>query len=518
MSKMRNLIAIAISPLLLSSCAWFDFLHRYDAISEPPVKGGTDLVLEPRASTIEPSVRLPVAALQSAGNNAASKVLPFSASGRENLASWDLRDPIFHGCIFCGSLDADWSYTAGLSRPISVSGAQDRISITIPAGLNGRAGLAGDIANLFSLSGKNLSAQVEANLRTGFSADRRYCPAASGVTLDYRWLQGPEVEVIGQNCAFGLCVGPWAYNFAGSVDPEIRKRLPQMVAGLESAIPCEPVRDGLGKVWKRYGFPVELPYLGRMFVNVTPTALFIPGVRVDTQDLTFSGRLDAVVSLQSTAIGEEPLPLPENTAAPTSPGRFELNVPIETPYAALERLMQQAVLGRSYRLETPLGWITVRPKNIELYPSRDEVAIGIAFVLDYDRYLLGTSGTVWFAGKFDASSDGKRIQISKMAMTRKFTNPIWTIASALFEGEVQKAVADGFVLDLSQPLQDVESQVTAALSHSGEGLGVNVNASNVSIGVGRIATGAERLQVEGQFRATVQAAVEQVPDVRVSHR
>lgn len=126
-------------------------------------------------------------------------------------------------------------------------------------------------------------------------------------------------------------------------------------------------------------------------------------------------------------------------------------------------------------------------------------------MLDYRYRLFNTSGTVWFAGRPEAANAGKAIRINDIAVTRKFDNPIWAVASLLLEETIRQAVADGFLVDLTKPLSDAERQLSESLNKAGHGKGFTLQAKDVSIAVGRILTNDAALQAEGLFDAVVEA-------------
>lgn len=511
MSSLFRFLAAVACTLLLPGCALFDGLHHFRDISEAPPRGGLAEPMQPRTSTIQPALTMPVSALQTAANAAAGKALPVAGSGSAQIAEIRIVDPIFHSCIFCASLDAHWHYQVGLAGPVGVSGYQDRLSLNLPAHLDSGFGLGGDLAKIFSLSDKSVTATVDIQFSSGLKADLRYCPAPDAPRLGYRWLEGPDFEIIGKNCIFDACVGPWRYNFAAQIAPQLDSKIAEIEAALHNAIPCQPVRQALGQVWRDYSLPVALPYLGPMYLNISPQALYIPGLGVDAQKVTLAGRLDANV-----AFGPQPgptalLPLPQNLPAAISPGRFSIAVPVSTRYYTFAALATQELVGKRFSANTPLGGITVRPKRVDIYPSADKVAIGIAFVLDYDYRIFNTSGTVWLAARPEASNGGKAIVLRDIVITRKFSNPIWNVASLLLQDKLTEAIRNGFLLDLAPPLQDAERQLAAALGQAGQQSGVAMRASDVRLGVGRILTNDQLFQVEAILDAQVDAQLGSVP-------
>lgn len=504
--------AILIGSLGASGCSTFDALHTYCDISEAPPHGGSVIPLGPRASTIQPYVAYPVSSLQPPANDAVSKLLPFNASGSSNIAKWEIDWPGGSCCFFKGSIDANWQIHASQIDPVRVVGGSDRLTAELDTAMNGSVGINGTIAQWLSLSGKNVSARAAILASTGLAFDRSYCPTIVDPGLDYRWISNPEIEIIGKSCVnvFGSdwCVGPWDYDFSSSVDPQIRNQIPSVMQSLAAGINCSPIRGDLQKVWGNYSFPLDVPYLGAMFVNISPQALFVPRLGIDATNIVVRARLDADTVVAPTPGPVGSLPLPYNDPLPISPGDFSLSVPVALRYYTLEALASQAAVGREFPADTPVGKITVRPTNIQVYPSGDHLAIGVSFVLNYEHVLLNTSGTVWFSSKIDATPDGKQLRLSEVAVTRKFSSPLWEIASIVLDDQLRNAISNGFQIDLTKPLGDTEAAITQALSSAGNGKGFELIATNVNTRVGRIATQDDVLVVEGLLDATVVASIE----------
>lgn len=498
-------LAAALGTLLLPGCTMFDGLHKYRAISQPPPKGGLSEPMQVRHSTIAPALTIPVGELQVAANAAAARTLPRRDEGRKRIAEIRILDPILHNCIFCETLDVDWRYQAGLAGPVGLAGLDDRLTVTLPAQVDSNFGFGGDLARLFSIHDRQVGAALDITVSSGMKADLQYCPALTGSTLAYRWTREPQVEIVGRHCIFGACIGPWNYSAARHVEPRIDAAIPAIVADMQGAIPCEPVRQALAQVWRHYSLPVALPYVGQMHLNIAPQSLYFPAVGVNARDLTFAGRLDASVSLDAAAGPAGALPLPMNMPSPISPGHFALAVPLSTQYYTFEALARQELVGKKFRADTPLGRITVRPKRVELYPSADRLAIGIAFVLEHQHAILASSGTVWLSARPSASASGKKIVLTEIAVTRKFSNPIWNVASVLLQDTLANAIAKGFELDLAPSLTAAQHQLSAALVQAGRQGGVTLTPSDVQIGVGRILTNDKLFQVEAILEAQVGA-------------
>lgn len=497
-------LVASLALQLLTGCAFF---YQYRDISEKPTRDGADVPLEPRVSTLQPALSIPIASLQEAANRAANAAKPDKPfTGEEEVARIELKDPIFGGVILRATIDAQWEYALGIGS-VALAGANDIFSMTIPASVSGRAGFKGEIAKWLSLSWKNFGAAAEVDFKAGFGADQGFCPVIRSPQLAVRWTDDPFIELVGKSCFFGACIGPWRLNVKDPVEGHVKPALNGITAALQAGLPCGPVRDELAKVWRTYSVPVNLPYES-LYLNITPQAMHFPGLGVDNTNITLAGRFDAKVGLDSTPIAGGPLPLPQNNPLPISPGRFSLAVPISTRYYTIEALAKQALQGQKYQASEPLGGVTVTPQRVEVYPTDDgkSLAIGVGVAVEFRwLFFLNTSGTVWLKGSPAAINGGRSIRISDVKVTRKFSNPIWDMASALIEQQVASALKNGFELDLAPPIASAEQQLTSVLNQAGQASGVKLEASDVKIQLGRMLANDRAFQLEAVLDAVVKA-------------
>jgi len=122
-------------------------------------------------------------------------------------------------------------------------------------------------------------------------------------------------------------------------------------------------------------------------------------------------------------------------------------------------------------------------------------------------FFLNTSGTVWLTAKPEALNSGKKIRLSNVKVTRKFSNPVWDIASALLDTKISEAVEKGFEVDLDEALSKDEADITSAINSAGLGGTVNLVARDVKLGAGRMLAAEKAFQVEVIFDALVEASL-----------
>lgn len=506
---MKNKIFLTITytalVVLLSGCSIF---RTYKDISEKPIEGGLDVKPKVSVSSIEPVLKVPVKLFDKTANNLASNIQPIIGNGREVVGRIYIKhiiDEYIHGI---------YKYDGGLYDQIKFRGGDDYIYFNLPLYLNGQVGLSGDLAKLFSLNKKNFNAKLNIDTKSKLNVDENYCIKPESTSIAYEWKEGPQFELMGESCIriFGIkkCIGPWRLNLEKYIDKDLKEEKERAENAINQTVLCSPIRDNLTKVWANYSSPVDIPYLGKRYLNISPEALSIPRLRTDAENYVVSGKLESKVAIQEEPLPNVKLELPVNKPYTGMPGKFHIILPVESKYYTLNALITQELVGKVIVSDTPLGQAKLTPKKVYLYPSNDKIVIGLSFLLGTEKWLFDTSGTVWLMGSLKSSEDGKKILISNLKVTRKFTNPIWNVASVLLQDKVTEVISKGFELDLSKQIAEVEMQVRNELAKFGNNSKVDLLIKDVNISIGDIVTAKDLLHVEGVFDATIEANLNEI--------
>jgi hypothetical protein len=499
------LMAVVLSSCL-TGCALF---YRYDAISEKPPESAASAPLQPRESSLQPSLTAPLSLVEAAANQAVDKVLPYTPP--EGHQGFDVDNKVFGVCLPCLHADLYWDFTAYKLANISISGRNNELAIRLPAGADGEARIGGDLAKYLSLH-KRFGVGVVVDFGIGLDVDSSFCPHPTSSHADFAWSPQPYVEVVGRNCLFGACVGPWRLEFGSYAEPAIRGQLSAVNATLYHAIDCQPIRDKVAEVWHPYAFPVHVPYED-LYFNIVPEKIYFPGLGVTQSDLVFEGRLDILASLDPAPVSTTPLPFPSNTPLTVTPGRFSLAVPLSARYYTLSALAKQALDGQRFEASTPLGGVRVTPMGLDIYPTDDgrSLAIGVQVAVEFQYlFFLNTSGTLWLTATPEAVDSGRRMRLKDVKVTRKFSNQIWNLASVVLDDKISNAIRDGFELDMTVPIAKAEADITNMINNAGQGSPVTFQARDVRLGLGRFLANSKAFQLEVLFDALVSAQLGQI--------
>jgi hypothetical protein len=217
-----------------------------------------------------------------------------------------------------------------------------------------------------------------------------------------------------------------------------------------------------------------------------------------------TARLDAATSVSSEQPAALPQPaLPENAPILSPAGKFSLHVPLPVPYELLASVPSGSIVGKPIRARGT----AITPTKIEMFPSNENLAIGVTFRADAPRKLRGQTGTVWFTATPAIANGGHLIRLDDLAMTGKTDGRLWALAPAL--KLLPKAVGGAYSYDLSALVRDAQSRLHQAIADPKNTAGANITVTNDDLQLGRTALLSNAFVLEGDFHADVSVALGQ---------
>ena len=98
---------------------------------------------------------------------------------------------------------------------------------------------------------------------------------------------------------------------------------------------------------------------------------------------------------------------------------------------------------------------------------------------------------------------GTHVTLKDVSFTRILDNDVWNILSALFDGEIRKAIEESAHYDLSGDIEKAKAALAEKLGDPKTIPGIKVTASDVKMSLGRTAIAASELAIEALFAAKV---------------
>ena len=335
-----------------------------------------------------------------------------------------------------------------------------------------------------------------------------FCPVLMPGEVAFRWQREARVELVGRTRVLGMRLGSIHYAFGSEIEDQIRDALRKALRYQRDAIPCAPVRAELAEIWRPHSFPVEIPGMARLHVNLEPRALGVSDLLVEEDGLRMVARLDARAEVSDSPAGDaDSIGLPSNSGASAEAGRIDLAVPLSLGYDTIRSAAMAALGGQPLVLETEAGEILVEVADLDIYPSGDRLAIGADFSAEMPRRLFDTGGTLWLTARPVISEGGAGIALRDIEVTRQLDSTLWSLATAAFEAQIRAVLAQAAVIDLGDQGAAAIKAAAAAVGSRG---GVYLDLRTRDLVLEEITISADRLVVEAIYVAELETTARRV--------
>lgn len=367
--------------------------------------------------------------------------------------------------------------------------------MTLPVSFDGNGGFSDNgeigkrVIRLLSLGAKNFDGALIINADLTPALGEDWCPKLN-VAVTYRWTSDPKVEIVS-----GVKV-----TVKGEVEKAINDKLPELVATARDAIDCTRFKAEVAKVYGSRTFPVDIPNVGKVHINVTPTNIAFSGVSVTPSDVSAAVAMTAIVDVSGTPLTPALLLLPKLTTIKAEPPVMSVAVTIRAPYTLLTTAVTAAVVGKTFEQETPAGKAKIKVNGVEVYPSNGKIVLGVDVDADMPSGVPDARGRIYLLATPKVEG-GTRISLPDISYTTALDSTFWAAASALFEGPIKKAIRDAAVYDLTNDAVKAREAIAKALADPALAPGLKVSVSNVDMKLGRLAVADKEFAAEGLFSA-----------------
>lgn len=465
---------------LLAACGRSD-------ISEKPVPIGSDgpPTFQTAPSTIGAMVTVPLAQVVQAVNKAVPRSYSQGWTAGPDECKWILG---VHVCV-------GTQYKFDVSRgdiAITPQGTEG-VNVSVPISLSGQGGFRGTGAEILKLDAKNFEAAAVFDVGIVPKVEGDWCPRLN-ISPSYRWTRSPTVEIVS-----GVNVG-----ISGQVEDPLNKKFPDLVKAVTDSIDCAQIKAKMAEIYGTRTFPVELTPSQKLYVNVEPTDIGLSNLQVDATAIRLSALLNAKVEVSGQPLHAALIPLPplKKLGAGTTP-RMNVAVPLRAPYSAMKSVAKEYLVGKTFEQDTRAGKVKLKVGDVTVYPAAGgKVAAGIDFDADMPGKVLNTKGIVYVTGV--PTVQGQQVvSLKDVGFTRVLDNDLWILLSVLLESQIKTQIESKLRYDMGPEIATAKTKLAKKLADPAAIPNVKVSATDVQMGVGRIAAGAKDLAIEALFQATV---------------
>lgn len=472
---------------MTSAAAILGACGRSDISERPPVDNGAAAIpIEAQPSTIGALVAIPLDQAIQAVNAA----LP-----RTYSQDW------INGPDACADLGLLGKHCAGTKYKYNVARGDvtiapvdtNTVKVSVDVSVDGQGGFRGDGAKLLKLDAKNFDAAAKVDIVLTPRIGQDWCPTIE-VVPSYNWTKNPRVEIVSRVNV----------DVSGKVNDAIKDKIPEITQAVQGAINCAQFKSQLASVYGKRTFPVEVTPGQKLHLNVEPLDFAFSGFNVDTQAIRLAALLSAKVELSGAPITPSALPLPPlKTVGVSVPPRIAIAVPLRAPFALLQTEAQKIVVGKTFEGDTPAGRVKATVNKVEIYPtSGGRIAVGIDLDAKLPGKILDTKGTVFVVGT--PAKDGRMaVRLKDPTFTRILDNDVWNTLSVLFDSQIRGELDKSLRYDFSGDVEKAKKVLTEKLADPAAIPNAKAIATDVDIGLGRVAVNGTDLVAEALFGASV---------------
>jgi len=457
----------------------------------------------------------PVSISYAALRSAAERVAPRTLSGEGGNVLGNL----------LANAHLDLSATRG---EIKVAGRSGALALSAPFTGNIRVtGLvAASLTNLSDARGAKLSPQVSKQLQTmagrmlDQSADIRGTVTLNAQpALTPAWQLEPNLSSDVVLAETNLTIGGLRINVPGEVRPLMEQAVKERVAALQDSVRSSGALEQVVRTeWTRLcrSLPIRTPDpLPDVWLEVRPLRAMAGPVLAGADDMTLHLGVEAETRITPVATTPDcPFPKQLDIAPDLTKGSVDIAVPIDLPFAEINRLVAAAVVGKTYP-QGERASVEVTIKTLTLQPSGDRILMSLQVSARETKFVgMRTDARVevWGRPVLDGERQMLRFADIKIDVESESAFGMLGFAARAAIPSIERAIRDHAVVDFKPYLASARDAVTASLSDLRTDIpGVQVDAAVSEIHVADIAFDSRTLRVVGHVDGALKASVTGLP-------
>jgi hypothetical protein len=424
-----------------------------------------------------------------------------------------------------GKADIGWTVMRG---PLTVADRADALAVSTV--LNGTLRVTGQISNQAGSAAGKLSSFLDSNLGrevgqvTGRALDQR-ADLRGTVMVTSRPVLTPAWR-LEPNLAVQVSVGEGALSIAGvkisvskEVKPLIDRAVNEQVAALQARLRSDPfVETAARREWAKMCRSISLKGAGAgagapdLWLEMRPVRAFAAQPRSDTSALVVTLGVQAETRVVASETRPScPFPAQLEIVPPMDEGRLSIAVPIDVPFAQVNRLVDAQLKGRNFP-EDGSGPVAVTVLGAQVAPSGDRLLISLKVKAREQKsfFGLGAEATVhvWGRPVLDRERQTLRLADIELDIQSEAAFGLLGAAARAAMPYLQAALADNAMIDLNPFTLNARRSIEAALADFRQNArGVRVDAAVTGLRLADIAFDASTLRVIAEADGTAKVAV-----------
>jgi hypothetical protein len=444
---------------------------------DAPVRGVNPMSEEAYVSSVIANIRFPYSDMASAIEAKLSKNTAGSAS--------------FTGCdavqsTRCVNVAGNINLLRTQDIIIAKGTEKDSFNITVP--LQAKGALSS--GNSAAPANFDFGAAIKLTVATNVTAD--WCPVLR-MNSTVSWQQEPRVAVQ-PDLNVLLTPGQFA----------VFQEVTALVAGaVQDKLNCNQIQASAQNIWAKRSVAVQVPQLGAMHLRVAPETMTLNEFIVDEDALDFSFSMRGKLDLTKTAQPKETRALPAlERQALAAPDPLAVKLPVLIDYATINEAVSAELQDqRRVSVDIDIGTADIELKDVSSYPSFDDVVIEIKFHANMPGVLPNTNGSLYISATPRLSADGKVMRLENVRTITSLSNDLYSSLNLGLSRSVKKRIEKKLTFDVTKQITKIRDSISAELERQQDGLAIQANVDDVSMGLIKASPREAGLLVVSQFRA-----------------
>ena len=254
------------------------------------------------------------------------------------------------------------------------------------------------------------------------------------LATDFKWNKRPTIKLLGFI----------PIRISSKIEPEIRKGLKKVEKQIKAEIENMNIRGKAIQAWEKAHVPIKLSGDPELWLRLKPKAVRFSGFH--TQNNVLAASVSMYADME-TVLGERPdpfpvSPLPALGERDQETGPFLVRLPMVLEYETLKKEIEKVLrVGQKWApiRDKPNHYVNVQ--EVEVYPAKENIVLGVNFIADLPDQWLDTRGKVYFQGKPVIDNEQRMVTVENFGFTRTTDNALINVASLLFRKRIQNELS-----------------------------------------------------------------------------
>ncbi|KIX20185.1 hypothetical protein SY27_13635 [Flavobacterium sp. 316] len=320
----------------------------------------------------------------------------------------------------------------------------DILRIIIPLDITGSVGFTGEGAQLFSLDKKNVKAKIDFYVDTKISFNPNWCPLVES-KISHKWISDPKIEIVG---GIWLNLKLPANNVLKNKEKEIEKEI-------ATKIECERLITEIKK-WVKPS-SLQLTNLSdHLYLNVNPQKFYLSDLMIDESNLNIKFATKLLTGISTKKLyNDEPYELSNLEKYAFEKNLIALTVPISIQYKTLQNILNLQLKKEGLNFSNDKAKIEV--EEFEIYPSGENITIGVKLTAKIKGNILSTKGKVYLSAK--PVIDNKQFELENISFSTVLDNELYPILGTIFKNKLTRFISSKTKRDLKDDFTKAENIV-----------------------------------------------------------